>query len=67
MEIDPVCFKKVDYKNTKWISEYKRRKYYFCGSNCKKTFDENPKSHVDIYHQHLHEIVNEDLRNKLRW
>jgi YHS domain-containing protein len=67
MEIDPVCFKELDKKNDKWVSEYKSRKYYFCGPTCKKTFDENPKSHFDSYRQYLHEKANKDLKDHIPW
>lgn len=67
MEIDPVCFKEVDKKNANWVSEYKRRNYYFCGPSCKKAFDENPKSHFDSYRRYLHEKANKDQKDKIPW
>lgn len=42
---DPVCKMKID-KKTKYFSEYKDGKHYFCSENCKSQFDANPKDYV---------------------
>ncbi len=39
MAIDPICKMEVDKKTTKWVSEYKGKKYYFCTLECKEEFD----------------------------
>jgi YHS domain-containing protein len=44
MAIDPVCKMEVDEETTKYISEYKGKKYYFCTLDCKEEFDKLGKS-----------------------
>jgi YHS domain-containing protein len=36
---DPICGKKVQAGDTSPHTEYKRRKYYFCSSRCKASFE----------------------------
>jgi YHS domain-containing protein len=43
MKKDPICGKMVDENKTKWRSDHKGKKYYFCSEKHKLTFDENPK------------------------
>ncbi len=43
---DPICKMKVDKDKTKYSSEYKGKKYYFCSENCKKSFNEEPERYV---------------------
>jgi YHS domain-containing protein len=47
MAIDPRCKIDVDEKSTKWVSEHKGKKYYFCAPECKKEFDENPGKYIE--------------------
>lgn len=44
--IDPVCKIKVDKSQTKFSSEYKGKRYYFCSENCKKSYDEEPERYA---------------------
>ncbi|MEM4312336.1 MAG: YHS domain-containing protein [Nitrososphaerales archaeon] len=46
MQVDPICKMKVDDKKTKLISEYKGKKYYFCSSSCKESFDKEPEKYI---------------------
>ncbi len=46
MAIDAVCGMDIDEKTAKWKSEYKGKKYYFCGPMCKLEFDENPEKYT---------------------
>lgn len=43
---DPVCKMKVDKNKTKYFSEYKSEKYYFCSENCLKNFNKEPELYV---------------------
>ncbi len=42
MAKDPVCNMNVDEKTAKNISELNGQKVYFCRTECKETFDQNP-------------------------
>ena len=42
---DPVCKMKVDKNKTKYSSEYKGQKYYFCSENCMNSFKEAPEKY----------------------
>jgi Cu+-exporting ATPase len=44
--IDPVCKMEVDEETAKFSSEYKGKKYYFCGPGCKTAFDEAPEKYL---------------------
>ena len=44
--IDPVCKMKVDESKPAATSEYKGKKYYFCATGCKKSFDKNPDKYL---------------------
>jgi YHS domain-containing protein len=46
MAIDPICKMEVDEKTAKHTSDYKGKKYYFCGSGCKTKFDLDPEKYV---------------------
>ena len=41
---DPVCKMKVD--KTKYSSEYKGVKYYFCSQDCIKNFNTEPEKYI---------------------
>lgn len=43
---DPVCKMKVDKNETKYSSEYKGVKYYFCSQDCMKNFDKEPERYI---------------------
>ncbi|MFX1481624.1 MAG: heavy metal translocating P-type ATPase [Promethearchaeota archaeon] len=40
--VDPICKMDVITATATFISEYEGKKYFFCSSNCKETFDKNP-------------------------
>ena len=46
MEKDPVCGMQVDPKQAAGSSEYNGKTYYFCGTGCKRKFDEKPEQYV---------------------
>lgn len=43
MAIDPVCGMDVDETTSTFFSEYKGRKFFFCGKMCKEEFDDDPE------------------------
>ncbi|MCL5003756.1 MAG: YHS domain-containing protein [Patescibacteria group bacterium] len=43
---DPICKMKVDKNKTKYSSEYKGDKFYFCSESCKSQFDAKPEDFV---------------------
>ncbi|MCL4704239.1 YHS domain-containing protein [bacterium] len=45
-QIDPVCGMQIDEKQAAGKSEYEGRAYYFCSTNCKDTFDQNPAKYA---------------------
>lgn len=45
MERDVVCGMDVDPKEAAAKSERNSRTYYFCGEQCKKQFDADPKKY----------------------
>lgn len=44
MTKDPVCKMEVDEKESKFITTYKGRNYYFCSKACKEKFDNSVSS-----------------------
>lgn len=46
MKKDPVCKTKVDDENTENQSSYQDNTYYFCSTDCKKQFEDNPNKYV---------------------
>ena len=48
MAVDLVCGMEVDESMAKFFSEYKGRKYYFCGKMCKEEFDDNPEKFIRL-------------------
>ncbi len=44
---DPVCGMQIDSESAAGKSEYQGKTYYFCGTGCKKAFDENPAKYAD--------------------
>ncbi len=41
--IDPVCKMEVAVDKAEYLSDYKGKRYYFCGRGCKAAFDEDPE------------------------
>jgi Cu+-exporting ATPase len=39
---DVVCGMTVDPATAAGVSEYKGKRYFFCGTGCKQNFDANP-------------------------
>lgn len=46
MAIDPICGMTVDESKTKLVSEHEGHKFYFCSSNCKKSFGKDPRRYA---------------------
>lgn len=46
MEKDPVCGMRVDPKHAAGKSEYLGKTYYFCSTDCKQAFDEEPEIYI---------------------
>lgn len=42
---DPVCGMMVDENNSKYTSDINGKKIYFCRSECKQSFDQNPSKY----------------------
>jgi Cu+-exporting ATPase len=45
--IDPICKMDVETATATLVSEYDGKKYYFCSSHCKETFDKDPEQYKD--------------------
>ena len=43
MAIDPVCAMEVDPTQAAATTEYGGTTYYFCSTECKEEFDQNPQ------------------------
>ena len=43
---DPVCGMNVTSESAKGKSEFDKKTYYFCSTNCKSKFEQNPKSYI---------------------
>jgi Cu+-exporting ATPase len=46
MARDPVCGMDVNEQQAAGKSEYQGQTYYFCSSNCKQQFDQNPQRYA---------------------
>jgi Cu+-exporting ATPase len=46
MARDPVCGMDVNEQQAAGTSEYQGQIYYFCSSNCKQQFDQNPQRYA---------------------
>ncbi len=46
MQKDPVCGMQVDPGRAAGSSEYNAKTYYFCSTQCKQKFDDDPKQFV---------------------
>lgn len=45
-EKDPVCGMDVEVEGAKHTTEYKSKRYYFCGKGCKLDFEEDPEKYL---------------------
>jgi YHS domain-containing protein len=45
--IDPVCGMQVDPCNSKLISEYKDKRFYFCAHECRRAFEKDPEKYKE--------------------
>lgn len=43
--VDPICKMDVETATATLVSEYNGKKYYFCNTYCKETFDANPEQY----------------------
>ena len=63
MPIDPVCGMEVSPESAVAKSVYKGKIYYFCSTNCKSEFENNPEHYLmhgpkgmpGMEHEHSHE------------
>ena len=46
MATDPICHMQVDEQGAQWTSVHDERRYYFCCSACKETFDADPERFI---------------------
>jgi len=46
MAKDPVCGMQVNEQQAPGRSEYQGQTYYFCSTNCKRQFDQNPQRYA---------------------
>jgi xanthine dehydrogenase accessory factor len=44
---DPVCGMPVDESETKYVSDYRGKAYFFCCAGCKQAFDKQPEAHLN--------------------
>ena len=44
--IDPVCGMSVDKNNAAANAQYQGNTYYFCSTDCKTKFQQNPEQYV---------------------
>lgn len=44
--VDPVCGMKVVPGDTKLVSLYQGRSYWFCAETCREAFEANPQKHL---------------------
>ena len=48
MATDPVCYTNVDEENTRFETEYKGERYWFCTAFCMRKFEENPEKYAKL-------------------
>lgn len=46
MQTDPVCGMQVDDQKAPAKSQHKGQDYYFCATDCKKKFDQQPEQYT---------------------
>jgi YHS domain-containing protein len=44
---DPVCGMLIDVETAAGSTTYEEQVYYFCSTECKREFDQNPKKYVE--------------------
>ncbi len=49
--IDPVCGMEVDRATTKYTSEYRGQRYFFCSLMCRKAFEDDPERYLKLHPQ----------------
>ncbi|MGH3041231.1 MAG: YHS domain-containing protein [Gaiellaceae bacterium] len=47
MGLDPVCKMEVNPAAAEAQSEYQGQTFYFCSTECKRSFDANPERYID--------------------
>jgi Cu+-exporting ATPase len=47
MGLDPVCKMEVNPAGAAAQSDYEGQTFYFCSTECKRTFDANPQQYID--------------------
>lgn len=45
--IDPVCGMEVEPGQTKLVSVYKGRSYWFCAEGCRRAFETDPEKYLE--------------------
>lgn len=55
--VDPVCRVEVNTEDTKFISEYRGRTYYFDSPGCQQEFENDPEAYAEpilerVYDEH---------------
>lgn len=48
---DPVCGMKINTQDAASSSQHEGRTYYFCSTNCRLRFDQNPQQYVKVQGQ----------------
>lgn len=46
-ERDPVCGGIINFNDARGVSIFKKSKYYFCGSSCLESFENNPSAYAN--------------------
>jgi len=47
MGLDPVCKMEMSPAGAAAQSDYEGQTFYFCSTECKRTFDANPQQYID--------------------
>ena len=72
MPIDVICGMEVKATEAAGVSEYKKKKYYFCSPVCKQKFDQNPEFYLKSENADLDSTIEQPtneqalLRSKVR-
>jgi len=46
-QTDPVCEMEIEVGEAIGLSDYQEQIYYFCSTDCKTKFDENPEKYIN--------------------
>lgn len=46
MAKDLVCGMEIDSEETRFFTDYNDGMYYFCSSECKRSFDDHPDTYI---------------------